>query len=67
MINLRSGRFSTMSGTALRIWELLDQTAELASVCSALEAEYDVEPGRCRAEVERFADELVAAGLARYD
>lgn len=66
VIHLHTGRFSTLDGSALRIWELLDQTDDLAAICATLETEYDVEPRQCREEVDRFAEELVAAGIARY-
>ena len=46
-----------------RVWELVAQPITLDALCGVLMEEYDVEPSRCRAEVEAFVVQLNDAGL----
>ena len=66
MIDIESGRFFALKGTAAQVWNALDRTDDLDAICSELEAEFAVDPRECRKDVETFARELVAAGFASY-
>lgn len=46
-----------------RVWELVEQPISLEELCRTLTEEYDVEPSRCRAEIEAFVSQLHDAGL----
>ena len=45
------------------VWHLLEQPRSVSSICSALEAEYDVDPQTCRSEVEELLQKMAADGL----
>jgi hypothetical protein len=46
-----------------RVWELVAQPISLEELCRKLTEEYDVDPSRCRAEIEAFVSQLHDAGL----
>lgn len=64
MIDLASGKFFALKGVALRIWDALDRTDDLEGICEELQAHYDVDADRCRADVLAFGQALVDAGFA---
>jgi hypothetical protein len=53
----------TLNATGRRVWELLaeDRTAE--ALVAAIAAEFDVDPGRVRADVLAFLERLGRLGL----
>ena len=65
VMNLSSGDFFSLTGTARAIWLLLDGTRDLAAVTAALAADYGAEPDAIGPEVADFVTELEAAGLIR--
>ncbi|MGQ7829933.1 PqqD family protein [Altererythrobacter sp. Z27] len=64
LIHGDSGAFYSIAETGLVIWRLLDEEAELDTICERLAAIYAVDDSECRAAVERFSNELVQAGFA---
>lgn len=63
MLDPATSRYFGLADTGARIWELLVAPHDVESLVAALTAEYDVDDDTCRAEVTRFLDTLVAAGL----
>jgi len=59
----RSAEALGLDAVGSRILELCDGTRPLSAIVDLLEAEFDVERERLAADVERFAGELVEAGL----
>jgi hypothetical protein len=45
-----------------RIWELIETPQEVDAVCAQLGKEYAIAPEVCRAEVDRFLNELADHG-----
>lgn len=45
------------------VWKLLEQPRDLDSLVVALIAEYDVEEGQCRSEVDALLDRMETEGL----
>jgi hypothetical protein len=67
MMSAEKGNYIGLSEVGARIWELIDTPQEVDVVCAQLQAEYDVAPDICRAEVEKFLNELVQHGAVALD
>jgi hypothetical protein len=61
------GNYIGLSEVGARVWELIETPQEVDAVCAQLQAEYDVTPEACRAEVETFLHELVKHGAIALD
>ena len=57
------GAYFTAGEVGSRVWELVAEPISLEDLCTTLTEEYDVEPARCRAEVEKFVSQLHEVGL----
>ena len=62
MMSAEHGNYLGLSEVGARVWELIDPPRDLDEVCAQLEAEFEVSPETCRAEVEEFLNELVKHG-----
>jgi hypothetical protein len=62
MMSAEKGNYIGLSEVGARIWELIETSRDLDSVCAQLQAEYDVAPEACRTEVESFLNELEKQG-----
>jgi hypothetical protein len=67
MMSAEKGNYIGLSEVGARIWEIIDTPQEVDAVCAQLQAEYDVAPEACRAEVESFLKELVQHGAVALD
>ena len=67
MMSPERGAYFTMNAVASSIWERLSEPMSIALLCAELQAEFDVSPERCEAEVLSFAHRLQAAGLVAQD
>lgn len=63
VMNLESGEFFSLTGTAREIWLRLDGTRDRAGLIAALAADYDSVAAAVAADVDAFLAELAAAGL----
>jgi PqqD family protein of HPr-rel-A system len=63
VMNLESGDFFSLTGTAREIWMRLDGSKDRAGLIAALAADYGCEAAAMTADVDAFLAELVAAGL----
>lgn len=59
MMNAETGNYITISRVGGRIWEMIEQSMTVDQICSRLVDEFDVAPEVCRADVQRFLDEMV--------
>lgn len=67
MMSVASGCYLGLNDVGARIWDLLESPCDIDLLCLRLEAEYDVAPAVCRAEIETFVAELVRHGAASID
>jgi len=65
VMNLDSGDFFSLAGTARASWELIDGSRDTAAIIAALAGQYAASAEEISAEVRQFLDELEAAGLVR--
>jgi pyrroloquinoline quinone biosynthesis protein D len=63
VMNLESGDFFSLTGTARDIWLRLDGTLDRAGLIAALAADYGIGNETAAADVDTFLAELAAAGL----
>jgi hypothetical protein len=63
ILNMKNGVYYGLDSVGSRIWELLQQPRRVSEVESALLAEYDVEPGRLRPDLEQVCGAMAEAGL----
>jgi pyrroloquinoline quinone biosynthesis protein D len=63
VMNLESGDFFSLTGTAREIWRLIDGTRDRAGLIAALAADYGIDGAAVATDVDEFLAELAAAGL----
>ena len=65
MMSIERGEYFGLAGVGGRLWQLLAQPASQQQLVEALCTEYAVDAATCRADVQRFVDEMLAHGLLR--
>ena len=60
-----AGKYFATGTVGADIWELIEEPRSLRDICAALMERYKVDEATCLAEVQRFVEELLEAGLAR--
>ena len=60
-----AGQYFATGAVGADIWELIAEPRSLRAICNALVERYEVDEDTCSAEVQRFVEELLDAGLAR--
>lgn len=63
VMELETGDFFSLSGSALSIWQLIDGTRDRASLAAAVAAEYQIAEAQLAGEIDAFVAELKAAKL----
>lgn len=63
VMELETGDFFSLSGSALSIWQLIDGTRDRASLLAAVAAEYQAEAAELAGDVDGFVADLKAAKL----
>ena len=59
ILSLRTGAYHGLDPIAARIWALVQQPSDVASICNTLVSEYDVTAERCAQEVLALLNQLV--------
>ncbi|CAN7166979.1 PqqD family protein [Mesorhizobium sp. LjRoot246] len=65
LLNLKSNVYYSLNGVGAFIWELIQEPRSIADIRSAVLARYNVDPERCRADVDALLKGLADNGLAR--
>lgn len=63
MMDMDQGKYFSLNPVATRIWDLLEKPMAADELCVVLIDEYDVEPDRCRVEVDEHLAEMARLGL----
>lgn len=63
IMELETGDFFSLSGSALSIWQLIDGTRDRASLLAAIAAEYQTSESQVVADVDGFVADLKSAKL----
>ena len=64
-LGLNQEKYYGMSGTAARIWELLENEITLDELCSRLTKEFDVPKDVCLHQTREFIDSLLQENLVK--
>ena len=67
IMNLASGDFFSLQGSAAAIWDLLDGTRNRAAVLTALARDFEASEADLEADLDSFLGELRAAELVTGD
>jgi hypothetical protein len=67
MMSAEKGHYIGMTAVGARIWEIIERPHDIDSLCTVLEAEFEVDPTVCRAEVETFLKDMAAHGAVAID
>jgi hypothetical protein len=62
-LHIQNGTCYSFNSSAAQVWKMLDEEKTLAEICTALTAEFEVEPGECEADVRILLDDLASDGL----
>jgi hypothetical protein len=65
MLSVAKDSYYGLDAVGLRIWELLDTPATVASVCPRLQEEFAIDAATCDAEVLKFVNDLFDNGIVR--
>ncbi|RVD16044.1 PqqD family protein [Mesorhizobium sp. M4B.F.Ca.ET.017.02.2.1] len=65
LLNLRSNIYYSLNSVGAYIWELIQEPRPIADIRTAVQTRYDVDPERCKADVDGLLKGLAEAGLAR--
>ncbi len=63
ILSLDKSVYFGLKGVGAQIWQALEQPRSVAELCKLIVEEFDVEPSRCEADVQRFLHDLRTAGL----
>lgn len=63
MMDLARNRYFGLNRTAATIWTLLDEAISPNDICQRLLQRFTVDEADCRADLNRFLDQLEAAEL----
>lgn len=64
MIHVDTGKFFSLKGVGLDIWQRLDTEANLDAICDGLCRDYGIAADECSKAVDAFVSQLTAAGFA---
>ena len=65
LLDMRSNIYYSLNSVGAYIWELIQEPKPIAEIRSAVLERYNVEPERCKADVDGLFKGLADAGLAR--
>ena len=65
LLDMRSNIYYSLNSVGAYIWELIQEPKPISEIRSAVLERYNVEPERCRADVDGLLKGLADAGLAR--
>lgn len=63
MMSIEKGEYYGVGGVGPRVWELLEQPVSINELTASICEDYDADPDRCRADMERFTREMLDLGL----
>lgn len=65
LLDMRSNIYYSLNSVGAYIWELIQEPKPISEIRGAVLERYNVEPERCKADVDGLLKGLADAGLAR--
>lgn len=59
MMSIERGEYYGIGGVGTRVWELLAQPTSIEQLTRTICTEYEVDETSCRADLQRFVEELL--------
>jgi hypothetical protein len=66
LLNLANGQYYGLDENSYHMYKTLVSAGSIQAAYEALSSEYEVEPGRLKADLDRFAAHLLENGLLTY-
>jgi len=63
ILNILDGMYYELSDVGARVWELVESPRTFQEIEGVILDEYEVDPARCREDIERLIGELASKGL----
>ena len=63
ILDLNASTYFGLNEVGAHIWNLLDEPRSVAAICESVVDQFEVDPERCRSDVELFLGSLQQAGL----
>lgn len=63
LMHVETGRFFALSGSGLRIWQMLEAPTSLGTLVDQLTREYEVAPDQCLKDVTALCEQMAEGGL----
>ncbi|MGI6852229.1 PqqD family protein [Mesorhizobium sp. 1B3] len=63
LLDLHSNTYYGLNKVGARIWELIQEPRSVSQLCEAIVEMYDVDPARCRVDVEALVTHLARVRL----
>ena len=67
ILNLKDGIYYELKEVAARVWTLIQQPRSIQAVLDILLEEYEVDAGRCEADLIKLAEDLSKRGLINIE
>jgi hypothetical protein len=67
LLNLNTGVYFGLDPVGTAVWRLLDGSRSAAEIVTEMTTEYDVDPETCRADLDRFLENLRTNDLIETD
>lgn len=61
-----TGAFYALDNVGLTIWDCIEEPKALDDISQHLQLQYEVDEAECNLALQKFADDLVRAGLAEF-
>ncbi len=65
MMNVEKGKYFGLNPVGKRIWELIGQPVSVNEIVTSLQAEFEVSPEQCLAEVQEFLLKMEKSDLIK--
>lgn len=66
LLNVETGHYLMMEGTAREIWDLVDGRREVQEIVSHLMNEFDIDQESCTRDVSAFLSQLKDEGVIKF-
>lgn len=61
ILNYATGRYYGVDEVGARIWQLIQEPVTIGDVHRTLVSEYDIDPARCEADLQRILEQMIQA------
>lgn len=67
ILNLKTGLYYGLNEVGATIWEQIQSPKTFQEICDVIEAEYEVAPENCAADIQELLAEMISANLIKIE